>query len=50
MEIDVGPKSIILLHGYGGNKESWSLVVKKFPKALDVQTINLIGFGTSPPP
>ena len=49
LEISQHPQNVILIHGYGSGRYSWDLVVDRFPTGLQVQAINLVGFGATAP-
>ena len=44
-----GSKTIVLLHYFGGNADSWQWVVKRLKKKFRIIAITLPGFGNSEP-
>ena len=42
--------SLVLIHGLGASENMWHDLIERLPKDLDIITVDLIGFGSSPQP
>lgn len=49
-QLNTGEEVIILLHGFGGEKENWYLTIGNIANAKSIIAVDLPGFGESPPP
>ncbi|MGB3152802.1 MAG: alpha/beta hydrolase [Maribacter sp.] len=45
----VGSRTLVLLHYFGGNADSWQWVVKRIKDEFTIYVITLPGFGNTPP-